>query len=95
MALVQGHRWPARHDWPTTAARGLLALSTLPLLTMVVGATLGSEPLTLRKTAGVLVAILGVSMALLTDVATAPEGAWRGDLLMVGAARAHPTVQCM
>jgi drug/metabolite transporter (DMT)-like permease len=70
----------------TTAARGSLALSTLPLLTMVVGAALGCEPLTLRKTAGVLVAILGVSMALLTDLATAPEGAWRGDLLMVGAA---------
>ena len=109
VALVQGHRWPPRHDWPavaglgllfyaafpilfnaslifTTAARGSLALSTLPLLTMVVGAALGSEPLTLRKTAGVLVAILGVSMALLTDLATAPEGAWRGDLLMVGAA---------
>jgi drug/metabolite transporter (DMT)-like permease len=70
----------------TTAARGSLALSTLPLLTMVVGAALGSEPLTLRKTAGGLVAILGVSMALLTDLATASEGAWRGDLLMVGAA---------
>src|SRR5437764_7643403 len=70
----------------TTAARGALALSTLPLLTMVVGAALGSEPLTARKTAGVLVAILGVSMALLTGLATAPEGAWRGDLLMVGAA---------
>ena len=50
----------------TTAARGALALSTLPLLTMVVGAALGSEPLTARKTAGVLVAISGVSMALLT-----------------------------
>jgi drug/metabolite transporter (DMT)-like permease len=70
----------------TTAARGSLALSTLPLLTLAVGGALGSEPLTLRKTAGVLVAILGVSMALLTDVATAPEGAWRGDLLMVVAA---------
>jgi drug/metabolite transporter (DMT)-like permease len=109
VALVQGHRWPARQDWPavaalgllffavfpilfnaslifTTAARGALALSTLPLLTMVVGAALGSEPLTARKTAGVLVAILGVSMALLTGLATAPEGAWRGDLLMVSAA---------
>jgi drug/metabolite transporter (DMT)-like permease len=109
VALVQGHRWPPRRDWPavaglgllfyaafpilfnaslifTTAARGALALSTLPLLTMVVGAALGSEPLTARKTAGVLVAILGVSMALLTGLATAPEGAWRGDLLMVGAA---------
>jgi drug/metabolite transporter (DMT)-like permease len=70
----------------TTAARGALALSTLPLLTMVVGAALGSEPLTARKTTGVLVAITGVSMALLTGLATAPDGAWRGDLLMVAAA---------
>src|SRR5262249_35124858 len=70
----------------TTAARGSLALSALPLLTMAVGAALGSESLTLRKTAGVFVAILGVSTALLTDLATAPAGAWRGDLLMVGAA---------
>jgi drug/metabolite transporter (DMT)-like permease len=70
----------------TTAARGALALSTLPLLTMVVGAALGSEPLTARKTAGVLIAIAGVSMALLSGLATAPDGAWRGDLLMVGAA---------
>jgi drug/metabolite transporter (DMT)-like permease len=70
----------------TTAARGALALSTLPLLTMLVGAALGAEPLTARKTAGVLVTILGVSMALLSGLATAPPGAWRGDLLMVGAA---------
>ena len=33
----------------TTAARGALALSTLPLLTMLVGAALGSEALTARK----------------------------------------------
>src|SRR5215207_2797268 len=37
----------------TTAARGSLALATLPLSTMVVGALLGIEPLTRRKTAGV------------------------------------------
>jgi len=70
----------------TTAARSALALSTLPLLTMLVGAALGSEPLTARKTTGVLVTILGVSMALLSGLATAPPGAWRGDLLMVAAA---------
>ncbi|WGS17930.1 MULTISPECIES: DMT family transporter [unclassified Bradyrhizobium] len=70
----------------TTAARGALALSTLPLLTMVVGAALGSEPLTARKTTGVLVTILGVALALLSGLATAPSGAWRGDLLMVAAA---------
>ncbi|KWV45426.1 permease [Bradyrhizobium macuxiense] len=70
----------------TTAARGALALSTLPLLTMVVGAALGSEPLTARKTTGVLITILGVAMALLTGLASAPPGAWRGDLLMAAAA---------
>jgi drug/metabolite transporter (DMT)-like permease len=70
----------------TTAARGALALSTLPLLTMLVGAALGSEALTTRKTAGVLMAMSGVALALLSGLATAPNGAWRGDLLMVGAA---------
>jgi drug/metabolite transporter (DMT)-like permease len=70
----------------TTAARGALALSTLPLLTMVVGAALGSEALTMRKSLGVLIATLGVAIALLSGLASAPLGAWRGDLLMVGAA---------
>jgi drug/metabolite transporter (DMT)-like permease len=70
----------------TTAARGALALSTLPLLTMLVGAALGSEPLTRRKTIGVLVAMSGVALALLSGFADAPVGAWRGDLLMVAAA---------
>jgi drug/metabolite transporter (DMT)-like permease len=70
----------------TTAARGALALSTLPLLTMVVAAALGVEPLTWRKTAGVLIASTGVAVALLSSLASAPSGAWRGDALMVGAA---------
>jgi drug/metabolite transporter (DMT)-like permease len=70
----------------TTAARGALALSTLPLLTMVVGAALGSEALTARKSLGVVIAMLGVALALLSGLTSAPSGAWRGDLLMVGAA---------
>ena len=70
----------------TTAARGALALSTLPLLTMVVGAALGSEALTARKSLGVVIAMLGVAIALLSGLTSAPPGAWRGDLLMVGAA---------
>ena len=70
----------------TTAARGALALSTLPLLTMVVGALLGSEALTMRKSIGVVIATLGVALALLSGLASAPPGAWRGDLLMVAAA---------
>lgn len=68
----------------TTAARGSLALSTLPLTTMLVAALLGYERLTTRKTAGVLIAIGGVAAALATGLADAPAGAWRGDLIMVG-----------
>jgi len=70
----------------TTAARGALALSTLPLLTMVTGAVLGSEPLSVRKTVGVLIAMGGVGLALLSGLTAAPLGAWRGDLLMIAAA---------
>ena len=70
----------------TTAARGSLALSTLPLLTMVVAAGLGVEPLTMRKTVGVLIAMTGVALALLSDMGSATAGAWRGDALMLCAA---------
>ena len=69
----------------TTAARGALALSTLPLWTMVVAALLGAEPLTARKTLGVLIAVGGVGVALSAGLASAPQGAWRGDLIMVAA----------
>ena len=70
----------------TTAARGALAMSTQPLLTMVIGAVLGVERLTLRKSLGVLMAIGGTAGALVTGLATAPSGAWRGDLIMIAAA---------
>ncbi|MET3581602.1 drug/metabolite transporter (DMT)-like permease [Mesorhizobium robiniae] len=70
----------------TTAARGALALSTLPLLTMVAGAVLRVEPPTMRKIVGVLIAMAGVVAALGMSLTTAPPGAWRGDLLMVAAA---------
>jgi drug/metabolite transporter (DMT)-like permease len=56
----------------TTAARGALALSTLPLLTMAVAAALRVEALTPRKTIGVLIAMCGVALALLTGLAAAP-----------------------
>lgn len=69
----------------TTAARASLALSTLPLQTMVVGALLGIEPLTARKTTGVVVAVLGVFAALASGLSAAPPGAWRGELIMTGA----------
>jgi drug/metabolite transporter (DMT)-like permease len=52
---------------------------------MVVGALLGIEPLTKRKTIGVCVAIFGVFAALASGLAAAPAGAWRGELIMTGA----------
>ena len=69
----------------TTAARGALALSTLPLTTMLVAAALGREPLTWRKSGGVLIAVGGVAFALSAGLAEAPAGAWRGDLVMAAA----------
>src|SRR5688572_13694491 len=65
----------------TTVARGTLALSTLPLMTMVAGALLGLEALTPRKTAGVLLAMGGVAVALSASLEAAPAGAWQGDLI--------------
>ncbi len=69
----------------TTAARGSLALSTLPLITMLVAAALGIERLDKRKSLGVAIAIGGVAVALLTGLAEAPAGAWHGDLIMIAA----------
>jgi drug/metabolite transporter (DMT)-like permease len=69
----------------TTAARASLALSTLPLQTMVVAALLGVEPLSRRKTAGVLIAMSGVFAALASGLSKAPIGAWRGELIMTAA----------
>lgn len=69
----------------TTAARGSLALSMLPLTTMLVAAILGREALTKRKTIGVLIAVGGVAIALSAGLRNAPPDAWRGDLVMAAA----------
>jgi drug/metabolite transporter (DMT)-like permease len=69
----------------TSAARGSLALSTLPLTTMIIAALFRKEQLTGRKTAGVLIAIGGVAVALWTGLGDAPPEAWRGDLVMAAA----------
>jgi len=69
----------------TTAARGALTLSTMPLTTMLVGAALGVERIDARKTLGVLIAMAGVFFALLLGITAAPAGAWRGELIMLAA----------
>src|SRR5439155_1234926 len=43
------------------------------------------EMLSARKSFGVLLAMLGVAAALASGLAAAPQGAWRGDLIMAGA----------
>jgi drug/metabolite transporter (DMT)-like permease len=43
------------------------------------------EPLTVRKTFGVCVAVFGVGAALASGLSAAPPGAWRGELIMTGA----------
>ena len=65
---------------------GIGALCLLPLLTLAVAVILGREQAGARKLAGILVAVLGVAVSLHPKLSAAPEGAWRGDLLMVGAA---------
>ena len=70
----------------TTAARGALALSAMPLLTMAIAALLGIEKLSVRKGAGVAIAVGGVAVALASGLGDAPPGAWRGDLIMAGGA---------
>jgi drug/metabolite transporter (DMT)-like permease len=67
----------------TTAAHGSMVGATLAFMTMLVAALFGVERLTARKTIGVLVATTGVALALATGLADAPEGAWRGDLIML------------
>jgi drug/metabolite transporter (DMT)-like permease len=69
----------------TTAARGALTLSTMPLMTLVVGAALGIERISARKTFGVLLAMAGVFLALMLGLSAAPAGAWRGELIMLAA----------
>jgi drug/metabolite transporter (DMT)-like permease len=69
----------------TTAARGSLALSTLPFLTLLVAAALRGERITAGKLAGVAAAICGVVIALggrIDDDASLRIG----DLLMVATA---------
>jgi drug/metabolite transporter (DMT)-like permease len=69
----------------TTAARASLALATLPRQTMLVGGLLGVEKLAVRKSAGVGIAVLGGFAALASGPSTAPQRAWRDELIMTAA----------
>jgi len=70
----------------TTAARAALAISTTPLIAMVMASLLGIEPMTTRKTIGLALTMAGVGVALTASLSGSPIGAWRGDALMLAAA---------
>lgn len=69
----------------TTAGRGALLLSTMPLMTLLLGGVFKIEAITPRRLIGVVIAILGVALAVADDVAT-DEATTTGDWLMLAAA---------
>jgi drug/metabolite transporter (DMT)-like permease len=70
----------------TTAARGTLALSTMPILTMLLARITLGEPLTARRILGVLLAVAGVAWALAGQPDRAGPGTGLGDAIMLGTA---------
>lgn len=69
----------------TTAARGALLITVMPLITLGLASALGIEALTRRKLAGILLALAGVALAL-SDRLFLPDGdapGWLGDGLML------------
>ncbi len=69
------------------AGRASLVFATFPLLTMIAAAALGRERLTATKTAGVVVTILGVALALgERAVAGGGETDWFGETMVFAAA---------
>lgn len=71
----------------TTASRGAIALSTMPLLTLSLAVVAGVERFRWPRLAGVVLALTGVGLALMQSLGmTGQDTAWRGDLLMVATA---------
>lgn len=69
----------------TTSSRGALAYTTAPFMTLLIAAAFGIEQPTRQKIIGIVIATLGVVVAL-GQSASAPPGAWIGDgLILVGA----------
>ena len=67
------------------AGRAALILATFPLLTMVFAALLGREPLTVSKSAGVIVTIFGVGIALAEKIGGG-QVSWHGEAAVLAAA---------
>ncbi|MBM3558316.1 MAG: DMT family transporter [Alphaproteobacteria bacterium] len=69
----------------TTSGRAAIVTTSMPFMTLAVGAALGLERPTAQKIGGLALAAAGVTWALWDDAGGHP-GAWRGDLLMLLAA---------
>jgi drug/metabolite transporter (DMT)-like permease len=69
------------------AGRAALIFASFPLLTMVIAAALGRERLSLAKTAGVMLTIVGVGVALGEKAARGGgESAWLGEAAVLASA---------
>ncbi|HCP01001.1 MAG: hypothetical protein CL573_01730 [Alphaproteobacteria bacterium] len=69
----------------TTSSRGALAYMTAPFMTLLIAAAFGIERPTRQKVFGIVLATLGVVVAL-GQGAGAPSNAWIGDgLILIGA----------
>jgi drug/metabolite transporter (DMT)-like permease len=69
-----------------TSARAAMVLATMPVLTLALSAMLGRERVTVPKALGAILACAGVSLALGDRGLSVGADAWKGDLLMFGAA---------
>ncbi|MEZ4620139.1 MAG: DMT family transporter [Caldilineaceae bacterium] len=68
------------------AARSALIFATMPLMTMILGAVLGHEEMTLAKTVGVLASIFGVALALggALRLGSTPQELWGAGAVLLG-----------
>src|SRR5258708_2278789 len=81
--LIAVLNWGLRH---VPSGRAALIFALFPLLTMLVAAALDHERLTRAKSAGVLLTILGVTLALADKLVAPGGGAWWGELAVLVAA---------
>jgi drug/metabolite transporter (DMT)-like permease len=68
------------------SARAALIFATLPLLTMLLSAALGRERLTVAKSAGVLLTVVGVGLALGEKALERGAQGWVGELAVFASA---------
>lgn len=68
------------------AGRAALVFSAFPLLTMLLAASLGREQMTVRKTGGVVLTMIGVDLALGDRIFGGAGTGLSGEMLVLGAA---------